>query len=81
MKTATMTVRISQETKARINDLALSINRPKSYILDQAINDYLNVHEWQVVGIKKAVQQANSPNAKWTSHDDVKKAWETKLEN
>ena len=81
MKTSTMTVRMSEETKARINNLALSINRPKSYILDQAIHEYLNVNEWQVAGIKKAVQRADSPNAKWTSHENVKAAWEAKLEN
>lgn len=81
MKTATMTIRISEETKSRINNLALSINRPKSYILDQAIHEYLSVHEWQINEIQKAVQQADSPDATWTNHEDVKKAWEKRLEN
>ncbi len=81
MKTATMTVRMSQETRKRINNLALSTNRTRSYILDQAINEYLSVHEWQVLEIKNAVKHADSPDAKWTSHENVKKAWEAKLED
>ena len=81
MKTATMTVRMSEKTKERINKLALSVNRPKSFILDQAIKEYLSVHEWQVIEIKKAVKRAGSPDAKWKSHESLKKAWEAKLEN
>ena len=52
MKDATMTVRMSQETKRRLTQLAEATNRTRSYLLDQAINDYLNIHEWQALETK-----------------------------
>jgi len=80
MKNATMTVRMSSEIKDRLNKLANATHRTKSYILDQAINQYLNAHEWQVLDIEKAVKYADSPEAEWVDHEDMKAKWEAKLE-
>ncbi len=32
-------------------------DRTRSYLPDQVINNYLNVHEWQALETKKAVNQ------------------------
>ena len=82
MKDATMTVRMSQETKRRLTQLAEATNRTRSYLLDQAINDYLNIHEWQALETKKAVDMANnSPHAEWVDHQNIKAEWIAKLED
>jgi predicted transcriptional regulator len=81
MKDTTMTVRMSQETKSRLNQLAEATNRTKSYLLDQAIIDYLSIHEWQALETKKAVNLANSPHAEWIDHQSIKSKWIAKLED
>ena len=39
------------------------------------------LNEWQITEIQKAVEKADSPDAEWVDHDDVRKKWEAKLEN
>ena len=78
MKNATMTVRTSMEIKNRLNRFAQTTHRTKSYILDQAINEYLDTHEWQVLEIEKAVERADSLDAEWVNHEDMKSKWESK---
>jgi RHH-type rel operon transcriptional repressor/antitoxin RelB len=81
MKDTTMTVRMTQETKNRLNQLAEATNRTKSYLLDQAINDYLCNHEWQTLETKIAINIANSPQAEWVDHESIKDRWMNKLED
>jgi RHH-type transcriptional regulator, rel operon repressor / antitoxin RelB len=81
MKDTTMTVRMSQETKNRLIQLAEATNRTKSYLIDHAISDYLNTHEWQVLETKKALEYAESPNAEWLDHQSIKSMWTEKLED
>jgi predicted transcriptional regulator len=70
---------MTPKTKERLTRLADAVNRSKSYILDQAIQEYLDTHEWQVLETKQAVKHADSPLAEWKSHDAVKAKWENKL--
>ena len=38
----------------------------------------MDVNEWQIKGVIEAVIVADSPDAEWTDHADVKTKWETK---
>jgi RHH-type transcriptional regulator, rel operon repressor / antitoxin RelB len=55
MTSSTITVRIDGSAKKRLEKLAKSTGRSRSFLAAEAINDYLEVNEWQVAGIKKAV--------------------------
>ena len=44
----TLTMRIDDKTKHRLEKLAKSTSRTKSYLITHAIKDYLEVNEWQV---------------------------------
>ncbi len=81
MKDATMTVRMSHETKNRLTQLAEATNRTKSYLVDHAISDYLSAYEWHVLETKKALDSAESPDAEWLDHQSVKLMWTKKLED
>jgi len=74
----TLTIRIDEETKERLDRLAESVARSKSYLVTRALQDYLDLNEWQVKAIKeavnKAVNKADSPGAKFAAHEDVS-AW------
>ncbi len=79
----TLTIRIDDETKERLNRLAESVARSKSYLVTRALQDYLEMNEWQVKAIKKAVIKADSPDAKFAVHEDVSawlETWGTKNE-
>jgi predicted transcriptional regulator len=70
----TLTIRIDEQTKERLNLLAESVARSKSYLVTRALQDYLDLNEWQIKAIKNAVIKADSPEAKFAAHEDVS-AW------
>ncbi|MBI5142527.1 MAG: CopG family transcriptional regulator [Nitrospirae bacterium] len=70
----TLTIRIDEQTRARLERLSESVARTKSYLVTHAIQEYLDLNEWHVDGIVKAVGRADSADAKFASHEDVS-AW------
>ena len=55
MTTTTFTVRVSSTAKKRLERLAKSTGRSRSFLAAEAINEYLDVNEWQVAGIRRAI--------------------------
>jgi len=78
MRTTSVNLRIQPTTKERLERLALATKRSKSFIVETAIENYLDLNEWQIKGIIEAVKEADSPDAEWTDHEDVKAKWEAK---
>lgn len=64
------TVRIEPNVKTRLEQLAKSTGRSRSFLAAEALNEYLDVNEWQVEGIKKAVASLDSGAG--IQHEDVK---------
>jgi RHH-type transcriptional regulator, rel operon repressor / antitoxin RelB len=54
-----VSLRISDETKNRLDRLASSSKRSRSFITAEALNEYLARNEWQVAAIDEAVLEAN----------------------
>ncbi|MFM8006708.1 MAG: CopG family ribbon-helix-helix protein, partial [Dolichospermum sp.] len=46
--------------KAAIDALAKGINRDRSYILNEAVNAYLEMYQWQIEEIQKGIVEANA---------------------
>jgi RHH-type transcriptional regulator, rel operon repressor / antitoxin RelB len=55
MRSTTFTVRVDVSAKKRLERLAKSTGRSRSFLAAEAINEYLDVNEWQVAGIKRAI--------------------------
>lgn len=55
MRSTTFTVRVDAAAKKRLERLAKDTGRSRSFLAAEAINDYLDVNEWQVAGIKRAI--------------------------
>ena len=70
MKSTTFTVRVDTGVKKRLERLAKSTGRSRSFLAAEAINGYLDMNEWQVVGIKRAI--ASLDRGEWIPHDKVK---------
>jgi RHH-type rel operon transcriptional repressor/antitoxin RelB len=81
MSSTTFTVRIEPGVKKRLEKLAKSTGRSRSYLAAEALNEYLDVNEWQVEGVKKAV--ASLDRGVGIPHEDVKEwvnSWGNKRE-
>ena len=49
MSSTTVSVRIDPVIKKRLEKLAKSTGRSRSFLAAEAINEYLDLNEWQVV--------------------------------
>jgi len=70
MKSTSFTVRVDTTVKKRLERLAKSTGRSRSFLAAEAINEYLDINEWQVAGIKAAI--ASLDRGEGISHDEVK---------
>ena len=55
MNTDTFSVRLDRSTKTRLEKLAKSTGRSRSFLAAEALSAYLDVNEWQVAGVKRAM--------------------------
>jgi RHH-type transcriptional regulator, rel operon repressor / antitoxin RelB len=81
MSSTTVSVRIDAAIKKRLEKLAKSTGRSRSFLAAEAINEYLDLNEWQVAGIQTAV--ASLDRGKGVPHTRVKKwvnSWDSKKE-
>ncbi len=70
----TLTIRIDEQTKKKLDHLAAATARSKSYLVSSAIKGFVEVNEWQIQAIKGAVKKADRPDAKFIDHEEVA-AW------
>jgi predicted transcriptional regulator len=70
-QTKTMTVRLPVEVAARLEGLARSTDRTKSFLAAQAIAEYVAAQGWQVCAVEKAVREADEPEARFIDHEYV----------
>jgi RHH-type transcriptional regulator, rel operon repressor / antitoxin RelB len=70
MASTTFTVRVDQTVKKRLEKLARSTGRTRSFLAAEAIDAYLDVNEWQVAGIKQAI--ASLDRGEGIAHEQVK---------
>lgn len=81
MPSATFTVRVDTAAKKRLEKLAKSTGRSRSFLAAEAITEYLDVNEWQVAGIKEAI--ASIDRGEGVAHEQVKEwvaSWGTDRE-
>lgn len=65
----TMTLRLEDDVKARLDKLADATQRSKSFLAAEAIREFVENNEWQIREIKAAVKEANA--GEFASDDDV----------
>jgi len=66
---STMTVRLDDETKARLENLADATHRSRSFLAAEAIREYVENNEWQIGEIRAALKEANAGD--FASEDEV----------
>jgi RHH-type transcriptional regulator, rel operon repressor / antitoxin RelB len=56
----TMTIRLDDEVKQRLDRLATSTHRSKSFLAAEAVREFVENNEWQVAEIRAALAQADA---------------------
>ena len=61
-ETSILSVRLDTETKERLDELARSTRRSKSFLAAQAIEAFIEEEAWQIAEIEKAIVEADAGN-------------------
>ena len=81
LSSTTVSIRIDPASKKRLEKLAKSTGRSRSFLAAEAINEYLDLNEWQVAGIQNAV--ASLDRGEGVPHERIKEwvsYWNSKKE-
>jgi RHH-type rel operon transcriptional repressor/antitoxin RelB len=58
-ESSVLTLRLDAKLKSQLDRLSKSMNRSRSFVAAQAIQEYVSVNEWQIGEIKKALVEAD----------------------
>lgn len=76
MASEQFSLRISKDTKTRLEELAKATGRSKAFIAIEAIEKYCEIEAWQISAIQKGLKQAEE--GEFISHTDLKAVWEAR---
>lgn len=71
MEKQTISFRIDSDKVGALDQLAEAMDRDRSYLLNEAVEAYLDVQQWQMEHIKASIQQADA--GKLIDHEQVRK--------
>jgi predicted transcriptional regulator len=77
-RAVSITFKTESQKRQFLDEIAAEMDRDRSYILNEAINNYLELHRWQVKQLEKGVAVAEAGDfsteeeiqaaiAKWTT--------------
>ena len=69
--TGRMSLSVPSDKQAKLDTIAANAKRSRSYIVNEAIDHYLDLYEWQTRRIEERLQRTQSGDARWTPHDEV----------
>jgi predicted transcriptional regulator len=72
----TTTIRMGDRTLKRVDGLARAMSRSRTWVINHAVERYLDYEEWFVAEVKQALTEARSSDL--VEHEAVVKAWERK---
>jgi RHH-type transcriptional regulator, rel operon repressor / antitoxin RelB len=58
-ESSVLTLRLDTKLKNQLDRLSKSMNRSRSFVAAQAIQEFVSVNEWQIGEIKKAIVEAD----------------------
>jgi RHH-type rel operon transcriptional repressor/antitoxin RelB len=59
-ESSVLTLRLDSKLKTQLDRLSKSMNRSRSFVAAQAIQEYVSVNEWQIAEIKKGLAEADA---------------------
>lgn len=71
MADSVITLRIDAKLRKKLDKLAESTQRSRSFLAAEAIREYVDVNEWQIAEINKGIAEADAGD--FTSDEQVQK--------
>ena len=59
-ETSVLTVRVSVELQQRLDAVAQAMDRSRSWVVTRALEEFVELHAWQVEEIQRALQEADA---------------------
>ena len=78
MSRESVTFRLDVERRDELDALARAMDRDRSYVLNEAINAYLDPHRWQVAHIEEGLRQAEA--GLFATDDEVEAAFAQRVD-
>lgn len=69
MKTQPLSIRLERGLNDQVSAIAAALDRPKSWVIEQALKDYVTVQQWQLAAIDEGIRAADA--GALVSHDAV----------
>ena len=69
-------VRLDEETLERVGQMAAAMDRPRAWLMAQAIKQFVEREEWFVKQVQEGIEAADAGDL--IAHEDVRKKWEAK---
>ena len=66
-----MTVRVDPRTRQALDGIATALDRDRTYVVNQALEAYIDVHQWQIDHIQQGLREAKA--GKFASEAQVNK--------
>ena len=69
-----ITFRLDDDKLQILDQIASAMDRDRSYVLNEAVEDYLEVQQWQLEGIDRAIAEADAGS--FASEEEVRAAFD-----
>lgn len=66
-----VSVRLPRALNKELTKLTAALDRPKSWLIEQAINDYVELQKWQIAAVEEGIREADAGLT--IPHEDVVK--------
>ena len=73
----TVSFRLDSNTIEQLDELARSQARDRTFLLNEAVNDYIETQHWQIEHIREGIRQADSGLG--SPHKQVVAKWRRRL--
>ncbi len=68
-KTAPVSVRLEPALNDKVTSIAAALDRPRSWVIEQAVRDFVAVQQWQLAAIDEGIRAADA--GRLVAHEDV----------
>lgn len=70
-------VRLDEETLQRVGQMAEAMDRPRAWLMAEAIKQYVAREDWFIREVEKGIESADK--GKLIDHSDIKAKWGAKI--
>ncbi len=68
-KTAPVSVRLEAALNDQVTSIAAALDRPRSWVIEQAVRDFVAMQQWQLAAIDEGIRAADGGRV--VRHEDV----------